>query len=406
MNDMTEPKCPFNHAPSTGTSNRDWWPKQLKVDLLNQHSAKSDPMGGDFDYAEEFKSLDFAALKKDLAALMTDSQDWWPADFGHYGPLLHPHGLAQRRHLPHRRRPRRRGPRAAALRPAQQLAGQCQPRQGPPPALADQTEVRQQDFLGRPDDPDRQRRARIDGLQDLRFRRRSRRRVGTRSEMFTGAPRPTWLGGDKRYTGDRELENPLAAVQMGLIYVNPEGPNGNPDPLAAASDIRETFARMAMNDEETVALIAGGHTFGKTHGAGDRGASSAPNPKPRPSRNRVSAGKTTSAPAKAGTRSPAASKCTWTTTPTKWSNNYLREPLRLRMGTDEEPRRRAPMDAEGRRWRRHRARCPRPNQEHRAAHAHHRPRAALRSRLRKDLPPLPRESRRSSPTPSPARGSS
>ncbi len=139
--DKTEAKCPFNPA-AGGTTNRDWWPNQLRLDLLHQHSSKSDPMGEDFNYAEEFKSLDLAALKKDLAALMTDSQDWWPADFGHYGAAVHPHGLAQRRHLPHRRRPRRRRARPAALRAAQQLAGQRQPRQGAPPALADQAEVR------------------------------------------------------------------------------------------------------------------------------------------------------------------------------------------------------------------------------------------------------------------------
>ena len=182
----TEAKCPFNHTAGGGTSNRDWWPNQLRLDLLHQHSSKSNPMGEDFDYAEEFKSLDFAAVKKDLAALMTDSQDWWPADFGHYGPLVHPHGVAQRRHLPHRRRPRRRRPGPAALRAAQQLAGQRQPRQGAPPALADQAEVRPQDLLGRPDDPHRQRRARVDGLQDLRLRRRSRGRLGAGSGRLLG----------------------------------------------------------------------------------------------------------------------------------------------------------------------------------------------------------------------------
>ena len=175
----TKAKFPFKHAAGGGTSNRDWWPNQLRLDLLHQHSSKSDPMGEDFDYAKEFKSLDFAAVKKDLAALMTDSQPWWPADFGHYGPLLHSHGVARRRHLPHRRRPRRRWPRSAALRPAQQLARQRQPRQSPPAPLADQAKVRPQDFLGRPDDPHRQRRPRNDGLQNLRLRRRSRGCLGT-----------------------------------------------------------------------------------------------------------------------------------------------------------------------------------------------------------------------------------
>src|SRR5579871_1377924 len=178
---------------------------------------------------------------------------------------VHSDGLAQRRHVPNRRWPRRRRSRPAALRAPQQLAGQRKPRQGAPAAVADQAEIRQQDLMGRPDDPRRQLRARVDGLQDIRLCR-GRPDVWEPEELYWG-PENTWLG-DKRYSGDRDLENPLGAVQMGLIYVNPEGPNGKPDPVAAARDIRETFHRMAMNDEETVALIAGGHTFGKTHGAG------------------------------------------------------------------------------------------------------------------------------------------
>ena len=265
-------------------------------------------MGEDFDYAEEFKSLDFAALKKDLAALMTDSQDWWPADFGHYGAALHPHGLAQRRHLPHRRRPRRRRPRPAALRAAQQLARQRQPRQGAPAALADQAEVRPQDLLGRPDDPHRQRRARDDGLQDLRLRRRPRGRLGAGCRTSTGAPRTTWLGDDKRYSGDRDLENPLAAVQMGLIYVNPEGPNGNPDPVAAARDIRETFA--PHGDERRGDRRADRRRPHLRQDARRRRPrrTSAPSRRRPTSRRRASAGRAASAPARAATRSRAASR--------------------------------------------------------------------------------------------------
>jgi catalase-peroxidase len=224
-----------------------------------------------FNYAEEFKSLDLKAVKKDLHALMTNSQDWWPADFGHYGPFfirMAWHSAGTYRVSDGRGGG---GNRQPAFCAAEQLAGQRQPRQGAPPDLADQAEIRPEDFLGRPDDPHRQRRSGVDGLQDLRFRRRTRGYLGAGGGHLLG-PETKWLAGseaNKRYTGDRQLENPLAAVQMGLIYVNPEGPDGKPDPAAAARDIRETFGRMAMNDEETVALIAGGHTFGKTHGAGD-----------------------------------------------------------------------------------------------------------------------------------------
>ncbi len=258
-------KCPFNHAAGGGTSNHDWWPNQLRVNLLHNHSSKSDPMGEDFDYAKEFKSLDFGALKKDLAALMTDSQPWWPADFGHYGPFFirmawHSAGTyrtfdgrggggrGQQRFAPLNSWPDNVG-----LDKARRLLWPIKQKYGRKISWADlmilagNVALETMGFKtfgfggGRPDvwEPD----------QDVYW--------GSESE---------WLQ-DKRYTGDRNLENPLGAVQMGLIYVNPQGPNGNPDPVAAARDIRETFKRMAMNDEETVALIAGGHTFGKAHGA-------------------------------------------------------------------------------------------------------------------------------------------
>ena len=247
------------------------------------------PMGDDFDYAKEFQSLDLAAVKKDLAALMTDSQDWWPADFGHYGPLFIRMAWHSRGYLPHRRRPRRRRQGPAAFRPAQQLARQRQPRQGAPPALADQAKIRPKNFLGRLLILTGNVALETMGFKTFGFGGGREDVWEPDQDVYWGSEKK-WLGGDIRYSHgsegvssespvlvsddaadgeihSRDLENPLAAVQMGLIYVNPEGPDGNPDPIAAAKDIRDTFGRMAMNDEETVALIAGGHTFGKTHGA-------------------------------------------------------------------------------------------------------------------------------------------
>src|SRR5579862_9695038 len=248
-------------------SNRDWWPKQLKVELLHQHSAKSNPMGEDFDYAKEFKSLDFAALKKDLAALMTDSQDWWPADFGHYGPLFirmawHSAGTyrigdgrggggrGQQRFAPLNSWPDN-----TNLEKARRLLWPVKQKYGCKISWADLMILAGNVALE------------TMGFKTFGF-------AGGREDVWepdhddSWGTEKQWLGAETRYSGERDLANPLAAVQMGLIYVNPEGPNGNPDPVAAARDIRETFGRMAMNDEETVALIAGGHTFGKTHGAG------------------------------------------------------------------------------------------------------------------------------------------
>ena len=245
-------------------SNQFWWPERLDLSPLRDHDPSSNPYGEDFDYAKAFASLDLDAVKQDLKELMTTSQDWWPADFGHYGPLVHPHVLARRRHLPRGRRPRRRRRRSAALRAAEQLARQCQPRQGASPALADQAEVRPQHLLGRPAGPRRHRRHGGHGLQDLRLRRGSG--DDWEPDLVYWGPETKMLG-RKRTDKEGKLAQPLGATQMGLIYVNPEGPGGNPDPLAAAEQIRESFGRMAMNDEETVALIAGGHTFGKVHGA-------------------------------------------------------------------------------------------------------------------------------------------
>ena len=261
---LKEAQCPFPHAAST--SNRDWWPNQLRLDLLHQHSSKSNPLGGNFDYAREFKSLDYKALKKDLAKLMTDTQDWWPADFGHYGPLFI--RMAWHSAGTYRTGDGRGG------------GGRGQQRFAPLNSWPDNVSL---DKARRLLWPIKQKYGRKISWADLMILTGNvaLETMGFKTFGFGGGREDVWEPDqdvywgketkwleDKRYSGDRDLENPLAAVQMGLIYVNPEGPNGNPDPLAAAKDIRETFARMAMDDEETVALIAGGHSFGKTHGAG------------------------------------------------------------------------------------------------------------------------------------------
>ena len=222
-------------------ANRDWWPNQLNLKVLQQHSPLVDPMGEEFDYAEEFKSLDLDAVIKDLTALMTDSQDWWPADFGHYGPLFirmawHSAGTYR---IGDGRGGAGRGQQRFA--PLNSWPDNVQPRQGAPPAVADQAEVRPQDFLGRPDDPRRQRRARDRWASRPSASAAAAQTSGSPKRTSTGARKATWLA-DERYSGDRDLAESAGAVQMGLIYVNPEGPNGNPDPLAAARDIRETFA--------------------------------------------------------------------------------------------------------------------------------------------------------------------
>ena len=261
-----ELKCPFPHASGGGTSNKDWWPNSLRLDLLHLHSSKSDPMGQGFDYAREFKSLDYKALKKDLAKLMTDSQPWWPADFGHYGPLFirmawHSAGTyrtgdgrggggrGQQRFAPLNSWPDN-----ASLDKARRLLWPIKQKYGRKISWADLMILTGNVALE------------TMGFKTFGFGG-GRKDVWEPDHDVYWGKETKWLG-DERYSGDRDLENPLGAVQMGLIYVNPEGPNGKPDPLAAARDIRETFARMAMNDEETVALIAGGHSFGKTHGAG------------------------------------------------------------------------------------------------------------------------------------------
>jgi len=337
-----EAKCPFKPAPAGVTTNRDWWPNQLRLDLLHQHSAKSDPLGEGFDYADAFKSLDLAALKKDLAALMTDSQDWWPADFGHYGPFFirmawHSAGTYR-------------------VQDGRGGGGRGQQRFAPLNSWPDNVSL---DKARRLLWPIKQKYGQKISWADLMILTGNvaLETMGFKTFGFAGG-RPdtwepdhvnwgeekTWLAGDIRYAHgsegvekaggvvvsddkpgamhSRNLANPLAAVQMGLIYVNPEGPDGNPDPIAAAKDIRDTFGRMAMDDEETVALIAGGHTFGKTHGAAP-----ATNVGPEPEAcglesqgfgwaNKYGSGK-------GADTITSGLEVTWTTTPTKWSNNFF-----------------------------------------------------------------------------------
>jgi catalase-peroxidase len=310
-------KCPVLHG---GRSNRDWWPNQLNLKVLHQHSALSDPMGKGFNYAEEFKKLDLAALKKDLFALMTDSQDWWPADFGHYGPLFirmawHSAGTyriadgrggagaGQQRFAPLNSWPDN-----ANLDKARRLLWPLKQKYGDKISWADLLIL-----------------AGNCALESMGFKTfgfgGGRADVWEPEEDVNWGLEDTWLG-DKRYSGDRELANPLAAVQMGLIYVNPEGPNGKPDPLAAAKDIRETFARMAMDDEETVALIAGGHTFGKTHGAGDA-ALVGREPEGAGIAEQGLGWKSSYGSGKGGDAITSGLEVIWTTTPTKWSNNFF-----------------------------------------------------------------------------------
>lgn len=316
----TDTKCPFNHAAGGGTSNRDWWPNQLKLELLHQHSSKSDPMGEDFNYAAEFKTLDLAAVKKDLAALMTDSQDWWPADFGHYGPLFirmawHSAGTyrtgdgrggggrGQQRFAPLNSWPDN-----VSLDKARRLLWPIKQKYGRKISWADLMILAGNVALE------------TMGFKTFGFGGGREDVWEPDLDVYWGAE-TTWLD-DKRYSGDRNLENPLAAVQMGLIYVNPEGPNGNPDPLAAARDIRETFKRMAMDDEETVALIVGGHTFGKTHGAGPA-SNCGPDPEAAGLDELGMGWKNSFGTGKGADTITSGLEVTWTTTPTKWSNNFL-----------------------------------------------------------------------------------
>ncbi len=313
-------KCPFLHAAGRGPSNRDWWPNQLNLKILHQHSSLSDPMGGDFNYAEEFKSLDLDTLKADLVALMTDSQDWWPADFGHYGGLFirmawHSAGTYRTGDGrggagtgSQRFAPLNSWPDNVNLDKARRLLWPIKQKYGRKISWADLMVLTGNVALESM------------GFKTFGFGG-GRADIWEPEEDIYWGSEGKWLD-DKRYSGDRHLENPLAAVQMGLIYVNPEGPNGNPDPIASARDIRETFARMAMNDEETVALIAGGHTFGKTHGAGDAALVGA-DPEAAGIEEQGLGWKSSFGTGKGGDAIGSGLEVTWTTTPTQWSNNYF-----------------------------------------------------------------------------------
>ncbi|KVP66504.1 catalase/peroxidase HPI [Burkholderia ubonensis] len=320
----TESKCPFHQAAAGGTSNKDWWPEQLNLDILHRHASVSDPMDADFDYAEAFKKLDFAALKQDLRALMTMSQDWWPADFGHYGGLFI--RMAWHSAGTYRTGDGRGG------------AGGGQQRFAPLNSWPDNGNL---DKARRLLWPIKQKYGRNISWADLMILAGNvaLESMGFKTFGYAGGRADTWEpddvywgsekiwlelsgGPNSRYSGDRDLENPLAAVQMGLIYVNPEGPDGNPDPIAAARDIRETFARMAMNDEETVALIAGGHTFGKTHGAGPASNVGA-EPEAAAIEEQGLGWKSSYGTGKGKDAITSGLEVTWTTTPTQWSHNFF-----------------------------------------------------------------------------------
>ncbi|MDQ2794100.1 MAG: catalase/peroxidase HPI, partial [Bacteroidota bacterium] len=326
MNDPSAAKCPFltgqtQQAAGGGTRDRDWWPNMLRLNILRQHSPQANPMGADFNYAEEFKKLDFNAVKQDLFELMTTSQDWWPADYGHYGPFFirmawHSAGtyrIADGRGGAgagmQRFAPLNSWPDNANLDKARLLLWPIKQKYGEQISWADLMILAGNCALESM------------GLKPFGYSGGRADVWEPMDEVYWGSEKE-WLG-DKRYTGDRQLENPLAAVQMGLIYVNPEGPNGNPNPLGSARDIRETFGRMAMNDEETVALIAGGHTFGKTHGAADPSKYIAHEPAAAGIAEQGKGWKNSYGTGNAGDTITSGLEGAWTATPAKWGNGYF-----------------------------------------------------------------------------------
>jgi catalase-peroxidase len=321
MSPTNEAKCPFHHAGSGGSTNRDWWPHRLPLEILHQRGRPANPLDAGFDYAAAFRTLDLAALKSDLRALMTDSQSWWPADFGHYGPLFirmawHAAGTYRvgdgrggAGSGSQRFAPLNSWPDNVNLDKARRLLWPIKQKYGQKISWADLLVL-----TGNV------------ALESMGFRTfgfgGGREDIWEPELDVSWGVEKTWLG-DERYTGDRKLDDPLGAVQMGLIYVNPEGPNGNPDPVAAARDIRETFARMAMNDEETVALIAGGHTFGKTHGAGET-KHVGPEPEAAPIEEQGLGWKSSYGKGSGGDAITSGLEVTWTTTPTRWSQDFFK----------------------------------------------------------------------------------
>ena len=318
----SKPSCPFKHQSiSAGTGNRDWWPNQLRIEMLHQRSSLSNPMAKDFNYAAEFKKLDYAQVKKELHALMTDSQEWWPADFGHYGPLMirmawHSAGTYRvgdgrggAGNGSQRFSPLNAWPDNVNLDKARRLLWPIKQKYGKQLSWADLMILAGNVALESM------------GFKTFGFGGGREDIWEPEMDIYWGSEKK-WLE-DKRYSGERQLEDPLAAVQMGLIYVNPEGPNGNPDPVAAARDIRETFKRMAMNDEETVALIAGGHSFGKAHGAGEAGKYVGKDPEAALLEDQGFGWKNSLGGGHGAHAITSGLEVTWTTTPTKWSNNFF-----------------------------------------------------------------------------------
>ena len=373
----TETKCPVmngahRHTAAGALSNRDWWPNQLNLQILHQNSPLSNPMGEEFNYAEEFKKLDLDALKKDIEAVMTTSQDWWPADYGHYGPLFirmawHSAGtyrIADGRggaaSGTQRFAPLNSWPDNVSLDKARRLLWPIKQKYGRKISWADLMV-----FTGNC------------ALESMGFKTfgfaGGREDVWEPQTDIYWGPESKWLG-DERYTGDRVLENPLGAVQMGLIYVNPEGPNGKPDPLAAARDIRETFGRMAMNDEETVALIAGGHTFGKAHGAANAAQvrrSRTRGRQPRGARSRLEEHFRNRQRRRHDHQRPGGRL---DHQPDEVGQRLLRQPVRLRVGADEESGRCLAVDSQGCIGTGHRAGCSRSVEEARPDDVHDGPR--------------------------------
>jgi len=329
-----EQKCPFSATAHSGRSNRDWWPNQLNLNALHTHHPAGDPMGDEFDYAAEFKTLDLQALKKDIAQVMTRSQDWWPADFGHYGPLF----IRMAWHAAGTYR----------IHDGRGGAGSGQLRFAPLGSWPDNANL---DKARRLLWPIKQKYGRKISWADLMvltgnvalesmgfktFGFAGGRKDVWEPEQVNWGSEATWLG-DERYSGDRQLSNPFGAVQMGLIYVNPEGPNGNPDPVKAARDIRETFRRMAMNDEETVALIAGGHTFGKTHGAAPAVPHVGPEPEGGNLEEQGFGWKSSYETGRGAHAITSGLEVTWTTTPTKWSNDFFKHLFKYEWELTESP---------------------------------------------------------------------